>query len=888
MSSNPDLSTRLLDSEASLSQTAATSYNPLLFPPDVEKARIHGRASRAKKYKGDSEDPKGEICECCERPVEAEPLGFNCTIQDLYQYRYCAPLFFQFAQYCIKILAVLLISFGAYCMFMNSRGSYVGDHSSAFGNRFSVLQILNQNEEWDSLYVQTFMMAVGAILLLIMRHRLRNAQKQVVWECNKEINSPSEYALRLIGLKGVEITEEEVREYILENTEVKDPDAIKKVIFVYDIHELTDLHRQRLKFMNSRVKVQEDAEKIEGFEKDKEFQALDKEGKIEELSKRLEEIEEKIIEIENERRGGDDYSAFYFTGTVIIIFDEHEDVKAIKKKWKMTWFSWLMIRILGCFCCYGSYKLKGRVVKMIEIPEPSDIMWENFNYSTGWKLCQIIKANSMTLFVTIIAAATQLGISFFKHNKAPGLFLTLLSYAGSLVVVVVNQMLVKIIRVAATSEKHISHTKFHRSVAEKLTIAQFMNSTAIPIAVNFLTHYLKDDAKTSVLDGLAYDMYFIFLTNAITTPLLLFFDPTFTARAYHQSNLENDPKYSCMTQAEANELFEYPPFDASAKYSAYIKTMWMTALFAPLIPVVIAISLVGLTLRYWLDKFLLIRRNSAPKMMGKKLSMRMLKYLELTPFWFGLGSLLINVYSREYYHELSFGIVICLVVMLVSLVHLFVPTNKIGKKLRKAQKRKSKTVSYSEAQLAFSTDYDRSYPLTQAKAEETRLEEYIKTVTDPKTISQLQTMLENLRVMRQNRKPLDSSLANYVVQNADLQDAYKGNIYGCHAGRKEDHFYQNNAAPVFEINVQHFQGEEGGEGQNESFVMPQSRVRIAHKENKKESREESSSSKTLFPDMNTGGRYPQFENQGIIITSQQPQGFIYHGPQNGNDGHVVL
>jgi len=352
------------------------------------------------------------------------------------------------------------------------------------------------------------------------------------------------------------------------------------------------------------------------------------------------------------------------------------------------------------------------------------------------------------------------------------------------------------------------------------------------------------------------------LTNAWTTPLLLFFDPGFTAKVNHQVNLEEDPKYKFMTQAEANQLFEGPPFDFSAKYSSYIKTMWMTALFAPLIPVVIPISLGGLLLRYCLDKFHLVRRNSAPPMMGKQLALSMLKYLEWTPFWFGLGSLALNIYAREYYNEMSFGIGICLGILFISLLQFFLPTSKISKKLRKNQKKKTKTVTYTEAQLAFSTDYDRSYPLTQNKAEEARLEEYIKSVTDYKKKTQLEIMLSNLRTQRQNKKPLDSNISEYVIQNTCLEDAYRGQIYGIHAGKREDHFYVNNdeAAP-FGINVPFSQ--QAGVG-NLGFSTSST-----------DSYEKILSSNALFPGMESGS---------IQVTSQQPQGIF---GQPGKDGYVL-
>lgn len=54
------------------------------------------------------------------------------------------------------------------------------------------------------------------------------------------------------------------------------------------------------------------------------------------------------------------------------------------------------------------------------------------------------------------------------------------------------------------------------------------------------------------------------------------------------------------TQIEANKLYELPKPDFTDLYSYVIKTLWLTAFYAPLVPVVIPISVVGLTLHYFI------------------------------------------------------------------------------------------------------------------------------------------------------------------------------------------------------------------------------------------------------------------------------------------------
>jgi hypothetical protein len=58
--------------------------------------------------------------------------------------------------------------------------------------------------------------------------------------------------------------------------------------------------------------------------------------------------------------------------------------------------------------------------------------------------------------------------------------------------------------------------------------------------------------------------------------------------------------------------------------------MWFTFLYATLIPMGAFLTIIGLSLYYWVDKFNLLRRSSLKNNISGKMAIRNLKLLDLT------------------------------------------------------------------------------------------------------------------------------------------------------------------------------------------------------------------------------------------------------------------
>ena len=70
--------------------------------------------------------------------------------------------------------------------------------------------------------------------------------------------------------------------------------------------------------------------------------------------------------------------------------------------------------------------------------------------------------------------------------------------------------------------------------------------------------------------------------------------------------------------------------------------MWFTFLYATLIPMGAFLTIIGLSLYYWVDKFNMLRRSSLKNNISGKMAIRSLKLLDLTLFLRPLGEILFD------------------------------------------------------------------------------------------------------------------------------------------------------------------------------------------------------------------------------------------------------
>ena len=67
--------------------------------------------------------------------------------------------------------------------------------------------------------------------------------------------------------------------------------------------------------------------------------------------------------------------------------------------------------------------------------------------------------------------------------------------------------------------------------------------------------------------------------------------------------------------------------------------MWVTFLYAPLIPIVLPLSLVYIILTYYIEKYTIMRRSSVKSVLSKNISIEMIEYLDFIIIFYSIGNL---------------------------------------------------------------------------------------------------------------------------------------------------------------------------------------------------------------------------------------------------------
>ena len=182
-------------------------------------------------------------------------------------------------------------------------------------------------------------------------------------------------------------------------------------------------------------------------------------------------------------------------------------------------------------------------------PEPSDVYWENLHVGLCTRYIRLVIANLLTVVLVI---ACFVGISLLKKIQKNGLItlkeeaeqfqleqLTkeesgidtgkvsveekmnnimaasgpkIISILCSGVVVLVNALLLNVVRRFALFEKNHTQTSMNVSVAFKLTIARFINSSLVLVYANWDGDWFKQGS-------LVYDATILTLSLAFSYPI---------------------------------------------------------------------------------------------------------------------------------------------------------------------------------------------------------------------------------------------------------------------------------------------------------------------------------------------------------------------------------
>lgn len=116
-----------------------------------------------------------------------------------------------------------------------------------------------------------------------------------------------------------------------------------------------------------------------------------------------------------------------------------------------------------------------------------------------------------------------------------------------------------------------------------------------------------------------------------------------------------------------------------------LKTIWLAAFYAPLVPVVVPISIIGLILNYLIEKDLYRKVYNVPNMLSSMVNDSAIELLEYFPLIISLGEFIVYIYVKNYdVSSLPENWSIPIYVSIgLSALNLLLPMDQINKKILK-------------------------------------------------------------------------------------------------------------------------------------------------------------------------------------------------------------
>ncbi len=339
-------------------------------------------------------------------------------------------------------------------------------------------------------------------------------------------------------------------------------------------------------------------------------------------------------------------------------------------------------------------------VGMEEAPEPKEINWEHINYPehrrvgrmfAGWALTTLFLGSITVFFFFLLSEKSILIEESYQssHSTAAdshtdshvassttdtdtittdthGSYSAAVAmvYLALVGVIFFNKFVMGFILHKITNfERHPTTAQEEFHFALKYSVGMFFTTALMTLAVEDLRFHNFYQHPYGVIE----EETVMFFMNALFVPLIWLINPwqigVLIKRKWYYGRKD-------LTQKEANKIMENMQYNMGKRYAEIIEIMWFTFLYASLIPFGACLSVIGLSLYYWVDKYNLLRRSSVNSNVAGELSLFSMKLLDFTLLCKSLGEMLFDYQIRDSYCTSS------LVMAAVGFVYLIVPVDK--------------------------------------------------------------------------------------------------------------------------------------------------------------------------------------------------------------------
>ena len=446
------------------------------------------------------------------------------------------------------------------------------------------------------------------------------------------------------------------------------------------------------------------------------FQFCVKEEKLGDLKQQKEEIYKEIDELYIDSKNN---TVNNFAGCAFVTFTSLKEQELFLKNFKCSFFGYILKLIKDLIyvtCGYCMDKNKKPItwfknyINFEPAEEPSDIIFENLEYTETWKNIRTFIVYLIAFFFSlfsnsicfVIIASLNYLLDYINKKFPHPIVQYLTSLAVSFVSNILNYVYENIFHILTKFEKQTTWTKYYLSYSVKLTIFSFINSGVLPLLGEI---YNPTDGHRTLINN----MLMMFLLNSIYTPIRWSLDFSFFKKKIQICLLErmkNPDDEHGRTQKELNDLYELPPMNIAIKYSYIAKTLLMAFLYIPIFPFGLIISFLGFGLAYLLEKFNFCTIYKKPEMLGANICKFYVNNFSIVLLVYGLGDFIFlrNSYETNLWSFINLiafgGLIFIPYVKLLTIDYLKFDKYEFFKK------------EYKECS-DFTQDYERANPLSR-------------------------------------------------------------------------------------------------------------------------------------------------------------------------------
>ena len=409
-----------------------------------------------------------------------------------------------------------------------------------------------------------------------------------------------------------------------------------------------------------------------------------------------------------------------FCGCVFATFNTIEDKEEFYNNFPHFFIENLFyyiknIKYYLCCCLIEKKNKKKRLKERIKVylaPEPEDVIWQNMEFTLFQRFYRII--------IIYLISFLLIGIAFYavyklnnyqdsieEKNWSPSQKYSA-SFSITIIIALLNLFFEYIMKFFTKIEKQKSLTNYYLSFSIKLTIFTFMTSALVPFFSNYFTHH--HDLKNHENKTLITNIFFIFLTNSFLKPIIWTINVPLIIKKIRICLIERKKIPNSMhfkTQKELNDLYELPEMNIALKYSFISMIIFMTMFYLPIFPLGVPISIAGLTLLYFCEKFNFTRHYKRPEMLNEKLGQFHFNFFIFSILSYCLGD---YFFTQGLFENDSWPIVSIFIFGILSIIPYTKPITYYFNSSKEFHVR-SKPIK--DIYFTFYNDYQRQNPFTK-------------------------------------------------------------------------------------------------------------------------------------------------------------------------------